>query len=112
MDDRDFIDNLYALYCATTGGEQTYWRPDTTDTGFQVVAVDGDDNRTVVASGMAERDADWVCSVWGALPDLVRRLHAALDEADRVDADRDARECRIAELEVEVAQLKEAACLM
>jgi hypothetical protein len=38
------------------------------------------------------------------LPELVRRALAAFDEAERVDQDRDSRECRIAELEIALAE--------
>jgi hypothetical protein len=100
MDTREFIDLLFAQYCRTTGGEKTYWRPD----GDKIVSVDGD-TETVIASGMSEQDAAWITAVHGAFPDLVRCLHTALDEADRADVDRDARETRIAELELQCTKL-------
>ena len=106
MDEREFLDTLFQLYSRTTGGETTYWRPESTQFGFSVFAVDPDDRRTTIAESLAEVDADWITAIHGALPDLVRRMHAALDEADAADVGRDARECRIAELELENAELR------
>jgi hypothetical protein len=37
---------------------------------------------------------------------LIRGTREALDEAERADRQRDERECRIAELEIEVAALR------
>jgi hypothetical protein len=39
-----------------------------------------------------------VCAIHGTLPDIVRRVNMALDEADRADAERDEREQLIADL--------------
>lgn len=106
MDEREFLDELFQLYSRTTGGDAAYWRPESTQFGFSVFAVNPDDTRTVIAESLSEADADWITAVHGALPDLVRRMHAALDEADAADVGRDARECRIAELELENAELR------
>lgn len=73
---------------------------------WNIFAVCEHGSRKKVAAGMGEWDADFLTAVHGCVPDLVRRLHAALDEADRADYERDSRECRIAELEAEVADLK------
>jgi hypothetical protein len=102
MDDRDFIDLLYQQWCKTTGAEKTFWRPVETLNGWDIVAVDSDDNRTLVATVPNEVDADFICGLHGCMGDLVRRLHDALDEADRADRDRDEREVRIAQLELEL----------
>lgn len=109
MDDREFFDHLFQLWSKTTGAQDTYWMPEKhfDNSGrWNVFAVAKDDSRKKVASGLGEWDADFLTAVHGCLPDLVRRLHAALDEAENVDFDRDSRECRIAELEGEVAYLK------
>lgn len=91
MDDRDAVDDLYRLWAATTGAHNSYW---------QVVA--GEHRITAggqwVAAGLSEADMAWVCAAHTAFPDLVRRLHEALDEADRLDRERDEREQLIADL--------------
>lgn len=110
MDDRDFFDELFQLWCKTTGAESRYWMPEEhfdKSGRFNVYAVGEDESRKLVASGVSEQDADWLTAMHGCLPDLWRRLHAALDEADTSDYARDARECRIYELESEVADLRE-----
>lgn len=84
-DDRDFFDNLVQLWAKTTGAQDTYWRPESTENGFTIYAEGRDGARTVVASGLSERDADWICAMHGCMPDVHRRLHMALDEADRAD---------------------------
>ena len=115
MDDREFFDELYQTWSKSTGAEDRYWAVEEhfdKSGRFNIYAVDPfhpDNNRKLVASGLAERDADFIASLHAVLPDLVGRLHEAFDEADRADYDRDSRECRIAELEVEVSELKELA---
>jgi hypothetical protein len=121
MEDREFFDELFQLWSKTTGAEDRYWMPEAhfDNSGrFNVYAVgQGDDgsmltkadpfhNRKLVASGMSDRDSDFVTAVHGCFADLWRRLHAALDEADTADFERDSRECRIAELESEVSELQ------
>lgn len=109
MEDREFFDHLLQLWFKTTGAEDTYWMPekyeDTTDR-WKLYSVAQDESRTLIASELNEKDAEFLAGVHGCLMDLHRRLHEALDEADRADFDRDSRECRIAELELELAELK------
>lgn len=109
MEDRDFFDHLYQLWAKTSCANDRYW--DYHYHGGKNVcyinAVSQDGEKQRVASYVGEPDADFITAVHGCLPDLVRRLHAALDEADQADYDRDSRECRIAELELEVSQLKD-----
>ncbi|WP_074297099.1 hypothetical protein [Mycobacteroides abscessus] len=52
-----------------------------------------------MADILNNRDVDFITAIHGALPDLVRRTHEALDEADRLDEQRDEQEVRIARLE-------------
>lgn len=109
MDDRDFFDKLYQLWSKTTGAEDSYWMPEPhfDNSGrFNVYSIDRDEKRRLVASGMTDRDSDWLTAVHGCFADLWRRLHAALDEADTADYSRDERECRIFELESEVDELR------
>lgn len=108
MDDREFFDALYQLWRKTSGAEDTYWMYEWhKDRGVcYIESVAEDESRKRLASYLAEADADFITAVHGCFGDLWRRLHAALDEADRADYERDSRECRIAELEGEVAHFK------
>lgn len=109
MEDRDFFDELYVLWCKTTGAEDRYWMQEAhfdRSGRHNVFAVGQDETRKLIASGMTDADSDFLTALHGCFPDLWRRLHAALDEADRADYQRDSRECRIAELESEVAHYK------
>ena len=109
MDDQDFFDHLYQVWSKTTGSGDRFWVPEEhfdKSGRHNVYAVSDGETRKLIASGMSEVDSDFVTALHGCLPDLVRRLGEALDEADRADFERDSRECRIAELESEVAELK------
>lgn len=108
MDIREFLDELYQLWAKTTGAENQYWMPanngdpDDTDYWFiKSVGEEGEENAYVVADLLNNRDADFITAIHGALPDLVRRTHEALDEADRLDEQRDEQEFRIAQLEAD-----------
>jgi len=107
----EFFDELYQLWSGTTGAVERYWMPEEFDDRsgrWKLYAVaDGDKPRKLVATGLSERDAEFVAGLHGAVPDLIRRLHEALEEADRADYDRDSRECRIAELELELIEMKQ-----
>lgn len=105
MEDREFFDLLYQHFAKTTGAENTYWMTEE-DTRYvaegpgtyNIWAVGENDERTLVALGLTEADADFLTAVHGSFPDLVRRMHDALDESDRLDEDRDNQEARIADL--------------
>lgn len=106
MDDRQFFDEIYQLWSKTTGAEDRFWMPEEhfdRSGRFNVYAVGQDETRKLVASGLSDNDADWLTALHGCFADLHRRLHSALDEADRADFDHDSRECRIMELETELA---------
>lgn len=110
MDDREFFDEIYQQWSKTTGAEDRYWMPEAhfDNSGrFNIFAIDQDDSRKLIASGLNEKDADWITGLHGCFADLWRRLHSALDESDRADFDRDSRECRIFELESEVQHLRQ-----
>ena len=97
MNDREFFEALLAAFTATTGAENAYWEPVKQGDTWNVYAV-GAEERTLVAAALEQHDAEWVCAIHGTLPDIVRRVNMALDEADRADAERDEREHLIAEL--------------
>ena len=107
MDDREFFDLIYQQWLKTTGAENMYWMPEPhfDNSGrYNIYAIDQDEKRKLIASGLIERDADWITALHGCFADLWRRLHSALDESDRADYERDSRECRIAELEMELQE--------
>lgn len=114
MEDREFFDLLYQQWTKTTGAKDMYWMSEEYKDGtgrWKLYAVamgsDGEETRKLIASELAnEADADFIAAIHGCLADLTRRLHSALDESDNADYDRDSRECRIAELELENAELK------
>ena len=104
------FDEIYSVWAKTTGAEDKYWMPteycDSTHR-FKVYAVNNEGVQKLIASELKDEDAEFIAGIHGLLPDLIRRLGDALDEADRADSDKDARECRIAELELEVQDLSE-----
>lgn len=110
MEDREFFDELLAQWSKTTGAEDRFWMPEAypdKSGRFNVYAVGKDESRKLVASGMNERDSDFLTALHGCFADVWRRLHSALDEADRADLEHDSRECRIAELELELIEMKQ-----
>lgn len=109
MEDRDFFDTMYQGWSKTTGAESTFWMPEADEeapNSYSIVAVGADESRKHIASFLSEEDSSFITAVHGCFADLVRRLHMALDEADSADLKKDERECRIAELELEVDELK------
>lgn len=106
MDDLDFFDEIYQLWSKTTGASDMFWMPEE-DTDehvpWLIYAVNENQDRTFVGSVASEADADFITGIHGCLADLIRKLGEAQDEADRLDYGRDEQECRIAELEIEVA---------
>ena len=114
MDDRGFFDTLLQLWAKTTWSEQAYWGYEEIDEEQFDLFAKTEDDRLFVGYVDSEADADFITAVHGCLPDLVRRLHAAVDEADRLDLEMDecqhrlaAAELRVMELEQEVADLKD-----
>lgn len=85
MDDRAFFDALFQLWAKTTHAEDGYWEPARYGEEWAVWSV-AKDHRQLIAVGLSERDAEFVAGVHGVLPDVVRLVRAALDEADRLDA--------------------------
>ena len=100
-DVREFLDTVYVSWPRTTCVETGYWEARKVGDTFEVVAVNREQEEQVVATGLAEEDANFIAHVHTALPEVIRQAHTALDEADRADADRDEREQRIAALELE-----------
>jgi hypothetical protein len=95
LNDKEFFAALLEAHAATTAG--SYWEPVQQGDTWNIWAVDGED-RTLVAVALEKPDADFMCAVHGCLPQVVRRLEAAIEEAERADESRDEREQLIAEL--------------
>lgn len=108
MDTQEFLDKLYQMWAQTTYAKDRYWDYQPDAELHQINAVGEDGNRIPVAWGLYDRDADWITAMHGCFPDLYRLINEALDEAARLDHERDARECRIAELELELKEVKDA----
>jgi hypothetical protein len=106
MDERDFFDHLYQLWSKTTQAKDGAW--EVIDDGEHILvdveSTDKDGWEQTIGFSMYKHDAEFITQVHSALPELVRRALAAFDEAERVDQDRDSRECRIAELEIALAE--------
>lgn len=105
IEDRDFFDLLYTQWTKTTGASDTYWMyeedPDE-HIPWQIFAVGEGDKKQWIAELWSEANAEWITGVHGCFGDLVRRMHEALDEADRADQGKDEAIQRIFELEAQV----------
>lgn len=103
MEDREFFDTLYKTWTQTTGASNTYWIVEYDEGSYEDVmehwtvwAVPEEGERIFIGDFEREEDADFTAAMHGCLADLVRRLHTALDEADRLDEARDAAENALA----------------
>jgi hypothetical protein len=110
MNERELVDELYQMWAKTTAAGNGGWNieedEEATHPYVDVVSIDTDEWEQTIGFTVSKPDADFITAVHSAFPELVRLFHSALDEADRADHNKDARECRIAELEVAVAELK------
>jgi hypothetical protein len=110
VDDHSFLDHIYSMWAKTSGGDDTFWIPEEDKDhpgAWNIFAADKDDNRQMLGEFFTETDADFVCGLHGCVADLVRRMHAALDEADRADRERDEQEQNIYALAVENEELRQ-----
>jgi len=96
VDDKDFFDHLYQLWTKTTGAENRYYIVergttfyDDPDDVWHVWAVAQDESREHVAVFHDEPTADWFAGLHGCFADLTRRLHEAVDDAERHDCEKD-----------------------
>lgn len=108
MDEREFFDHLYQLWCKTTAAEDGYWKieHDPDSPYVDVVSVDKDEWENVIGHTMYERDADFITAIHGCFPDLIRRVLAALDDAERRDVEADVAYGRLASAEMRVDELQ------
>lgn len=106
MDDREFFDHLLEIWSKTTDAEDRFWGyEETLEEQFDLFAHSHDDKR-FVGYVESEADADFITAVHGCFPDLIRRIHIALDEADRLDEEMDAVQGQLMELELRVLELQ------
>lgn len=76
--------------------------------GFGIFAVDhATGEKKLVASDLTSEDVDFICGLHGAIPDLIRRLHEAVDEAVRKDEANDIAQGELAEALLENHALRE-----
>lgn len=114
MDVETFLDELYQGFTKTTGAENRFWIVESEldvageVPGFAVYAVDQEEHKSWVGWFLSEQDADFVATLHGAIPDLVRVTRTAIDDGERASLDRDQQEGRIADLELEILGLKQA----
>lgn len=114
MEDREFFDLLYQHFAKTTEAKDSYWMyeeerdPSLDVRNFNIFAVASEEDRTWIGVVYSEEDAEFITALHGCFPDLVRRMHDALDESDRLDEDRDNQEVSIATLIEENSALRYA----
>ncbi|AVR76809.1 hypothetical protein KIY83_gp39 [Mycobacterium phage Fameo] len=108
--DHQFFDILYQQWSATTGAEHSYWMPEEDESfpgSFNLIAVHQEkDERRPLAAFMDQADAEFVAGLHGAVPDLIRRLHDAIDEATRKDEANDIAQGQLADALLENEGLK------
>ncbi|QBJ00225.1 hypothetical protein SEA_PHARAOH_36 [Mycobacterium phage Pharaoh] len=109
--EHDFFDILYQQWSKTTWAETSYWMPEEDRSfpgSFNIVAQSQtEDAKKPLAAFLSEEDADFICGLHGAIPDLIRRLHEALDMADRKDTANDLAQGQLAEALLENHALRE-----
>ncbi|QWS69619.1 hypothetical protein SEA_ASHBALLER_45 [Mycobacterium phage Ashballer] len=105
---QDFLDKIYQVFSQTTGAEDRFWAVEEDDDFgvFEVFAVGQDESRVWVGRLRSEADADFVASIHGAIADMVRRAMEAIDDAARLELERDNLMGRVFDLELEIQGLK------
>jgi len=104
-EDNRFFDELYQQWSKTTGAKDTYWMPEEDSVSyaggegtFCIWAVNmATEERKFIASVDRDEDAEFIAGLHGAVPDLIRRLHEAVEEAVRADEANDMAQGQLAE---------------
>jgi len=100
-EDKTFFDELYQQWSKTTGAKDTYWMPEKAGTPYEddydIYAVSEGGGKKVIASYLRDEDAEFIAGLHGAVPDLIRRLHEAVEEAVRADEANDMAQGQLAE---------------
>ncbi|AEJ93391.1 hypothetical protein SEA_GREEDYLAWYER_41 [Mycobacterium phage GreedyLawyer] len=111
--DHQFFDILYQQWSKSTWAEHSYWMPEEDQSFpgcFNIIAVDQskeEKNRNPIAAFLKEEDAEFIAGLHGAVPDLIRRLHEAIDDATRKDEENDRAQGMLADALLENQGLKE-----
>ncbi|AMO44007.1 hypothetical protein BJD46_gp39 [Mycobacterium phage Bactobuster] len=109
--DHQFFDILYQQWSQTTMAEHGYWMPEEDESFpgcFNLIAVhQTEDARKPLAAFLSSEDADFIAGLHGAVPDLIRRLHEAVDEATRKDEANDIAQGHLADALLENQALRE-----
>ncbi|QDM57777.1 hypothetical protein SEA_CARLYLE_43 [Mycobacterium phage Carlyle] len=108
MEFQEFCDRIYQVFSQTTGAEDRFWVVEKDDDFgvFEVFAVGQDESKTHIGAFANEADADFLASIHGALADMVRRSMEAIDDAARLELERDNLMGRVFDLELEIQGLK------
>ncbi|AHJ86406.1 hypothetical protein 40AC_42 [Mycobacterium phage 40AC] len=108
--EHEFFDILYQQWSKSTYAEHGYWMPEEDESFpgcFNLIAVhQTEDAKKPLAAFMSEEDAEFVAGLHGAVPDLIRRLHEAIDEAARKDEANDIAQGQLADALLENQGLK------
>lgn len=110
-EDRQLFDEIYQLWSKTTGAEKCYWMPVRVGypgdgLNWDIRSVNPETEESVyVGSLKYDDDAEFIAGLHSALPDLIRLLHNAVDEAVRADEHRDEAENEMFKLVVENMEL-------
>ncbi|EHB47658.1 hypothetical protein MycrhDRAFT_5784 [Mycolicibacterium rhodesiae JS60] len=116
-EDHEFFDILYQQWSKTTGAETDHWMPARSVdaagnqlhdyTIWSVKQVGDKQIKGFVGRVEMEEDADFICGLHGAIPDLIRRLHDAVNEAESKDSANDLAQGQLAEALLENQGLRE-----
>ncbi|UVK60596.1 hypothetical protein SEA_PETERSON_46 [Mycobacterium phage Peterson] len=110
MEFQEFCDRIYQVFSQTTGAEDRFWVVEEYDpwgpARWMVRAVSEDDKTIDVGLFENEADADFTASIHGAIADMVRRSMTAIDDAARLELERDNLMGRVFDLELEIQGLK------
>lgn len=111
MENTEFFDLLYQQWSKTTEASNGYWMPEEDESfpgmfNIRAVVQDGKKKQFVTAF-TNEADAEFITAMHGCLPDLIRQLREAEDEAGRLDFEVDILHGRIAALELELQQIED-----
>ncbi|WP_378733620.1 hypothetical protein [Nocardia brasiliensis] len=108
MDDDEFLDRLYQAWAKTTDAGQAAWAA-SEDEGlgvWEVWSVEGQDQKSPIVSFANQADAEFIAVVHSGLPALIRRFREALDEAERLDIEKDALTGQLADTELALENSK------
>jgi len=111
IEDAEFFDTLYQGWSKTYGAETMFWMPEKVEIGndemWEIYAVDEQQEKHFIGTLQGEDDAAWITALHGCFADLTRRLHQALDEAERFEIEKDQVISEMLEVALENNELRE-----